>query len=148
RPGLIAFSTRLTLTARHVDETSYRFTIQTRNTVSSLRQQLHARALRLEALDLGQQLPRIRVRLTALNKGLSRAIASAGIEHRRKVERVVARLESLSPLGVLARGFSVCWNDTRTRIVRKSNEVKVGDTVRVRLQDGELRCNVTEAKPE
>ena len=148
RPGLIAFSTRLTLTARHVDETSYRFTIQTRNTVSSLRQQLHARALRLEALDLGQQLPRIRVRLAALNKGLSRAIASAGIEHRRKVERVVARLESLSPLGVLARGFSVCWNDTRTRIVRKSNEVKVGDTVRVRLQDGELRCNVTEAKPE
>ena len=148
RPGLIAFSTRLALTARRVDDTSYRFTIHTRNTVSSLRQQLHARALRLEALDLGQQLPRIRVRLEALSGGLSRAIASANIEHRRKIERAVARLESLSPLGVLARGFSVCWNDARTKIVRKSKEVEVGDTVRVRLHDGELRCNVTEAKPE
>ena len=148
RPGLIAFSTRLALTARRVDDTSYRFTIHTRNTVSSLRQQLHARALRLEALDLGQQLPRIRVRLEALSGGLSRAIASAKIEHRRKIERAVARLESLSPLGVLARGFSVCWNDARTKIVRKSKEVEVGDTVRVRLHDGELRCNVTEAKPE
>ena len=148
RPGLIAFSTRLALTARRVDDTSHRFTIQTRKTVSSLRQELHARALRLEALDLGQQLPRIRVRLEALNEGLSRAIASARTEHQRKIERAVARLESLSPLGVLARGFSVCWNDARTKIVRKSNEVEVGDTVRVRLHDGELRCNVTEAKPE
>ena len=148
RPGLIAFSTRLALTARRVDDTSYRFTIQIRNTVSSLRQQLHARALRLEALDLGQQLPRIRVRFEALNEGLSRAIAWARTEHQRKIERAVARLESLSPLGVLARGFSVCWNDARTKIVRKSNEVEVGDTVRVRLHDGELRCNVTEAKPE
>ena len=148
RPGLIAFSTRLALTARRVDDTSYRFTIQIRNTVSSLRQQLHARALRLEALDLGQQLPRIRVRFEALNEGLSRAIAWARTEHQRKIERAVALLESLSPLGVLARGFSVCWNDARTKIVRKSNEVEVGDTVRVRLHDGELRCNVTEAKPE
>ena len=148
RPGLIAFSTRLALTARRVDDTSYRFTIQIRNTVSSLRQQLHARALRLEALDLGQQLPRIRVRFEALNEGLSRAIAWARTEHQRKIVRAVARLESLRPLGVLARGFSVCWNDARTKIVRKSNEVEVGDTVRVRLHDGELRCNVTEAKPE
>lgn len=148
RPGLIAFSTRLALTARRVDETSYRFATQTRNTVSSFRQQLHARALRLEALDPGQQLPRIRVRLEALNKGLSRAISTVGIEHRRQIERVVARLEPLSPLGVLARGFSVCWNDTRTTIVRTSSEVEVGDTVRVKLHDGELRCNVTEAKPE
>ena len=148
RPGLIAFSTRLALTARRVDETSYRFATQTRNTVSSFRQQLHARALRLEALDPGQQLPRIRVRLEALNKGLSRAISTVGIEHRRQIERVVARLEPLSPLGVLARGFSVCWNDTRTTVVRTSSEVEVGDTVRVKLHDGELRCNVTEAKPE
>ena len=148
RPGLTAFSTRLALTARRVDETSYRLTMQTRNAVSSLRQQLHTRALRLEALDLGQQLPRIRVRLEAINQGLSRAVSTIGIEHRRQIERVVARLESLSPLGVLARGFSVCWNDARTRVVRKSTEVEVGDTVRVKLHDGELRCDVTEAKPE
>jgi len=148
RPGLMAYSTRLALTARRVDETSYRLTIKTRNTVSSLRQQLHARALRLEALDLGQQLPQIRVRLEALDQGLSRAISTVEIANRRQIERAIAQLESLSPLGVLARGFSVCWDDTRTRIVRKSNEVKVGDTVRVKLHDGELSCNVTEAMPE
>ena len=122
--------------------------MQGRNTVSSLRQQLHTQALRLEALDLGQRLPRIRVRLESLAQSLSRAISMRRIEHRRQLERVVARLESLSPLGVLARGFAVCWNDTRTRIVRKSTEVEVGDTVRVKLHDGELRCDVTEAKQE
>jgi len=148
RSGLTAFSARLALTARRVDETSYRLTIKGRNTVSSLRQQLHTRALRLKALDLGQRLPQIRGQLEALTESLARAISTTAIEHRRQLERGVARLESLSPLGVLARGFAVCWNDTRTKIIRRSTEVEVGDTVRVKLHDGELRCDITAGKQE
>ena len=50
---------------------------------------------------------------------------------------------TVSPLGVLARGYAVCWKDDRSAIVRRAAEVAVGDPVRVTLHEGALRCNVT-----
>ena len=55
---------------------------------------------------------------------------------------VVGRLESLSPLAVLGRGYAVCWNDDRTAIVRSAAAVARGDRVHVTLHDGEIGCIV------
>ena len=54
----------------------------------------------------------------------------------------VAKLESLSPLAVLGRGYAVCWNADRTAIVRDAAHVQTGDRVRVTLAHGELACEV------
>jgi exodeoxyribonuclease VII large subunit len=51
-------------------------------------------------------------------------------------------LESLSPLGVLGRGYAVCWDATRTRAIRDAATVAPGETVRVTLGKGELECRV------
>ena len=53
-----------------------------------------------------------------------------------------ARLDALSPLAVLGRGYAVCWNDTRTAIIRSAASVRPGDRVRVTLSEGELACRV------
>jgi exodeoxyribonuclease VII large subunit len=53
-----------------------------------------------------------------------------------------ARLESLSPLAVLGRGYAVCWNADRTAIVRDAATVASGDKVHVKLERGELDCIV------
>jgi exodeoxyribonuclease VII large subunit len=55
---------------------------------------------------------------------------------------LAGRLHALSPLAVLARGYAVCWNDTRTSIIRSAGAVRPGDGVRVTLAEGELRCRV------
>ena len=66
------------------------------------------------------------------------------------------RLDTLSPLAVLGRGYAVCWNADRTRIIRDASTVATGDRVKVTLAKGELECDVriksdttvdTEAKP-
>jgi exodeoxyribonuclease VII large subunit len=54
-----------------------------------------------------------------------------------------ARLESLSPLAVLARGYAVCWNEDRTAIIRDAAAVERGERVHVKLERGELDCAVT-----
>ena len=58
---------------------------------------------------------------------------------------MTGRLETLSPLGVLARGYAVCWNSDRSAIIRDAAAVTPGDRVRVTLQEGELDCEVRSA---
>lgn len=53
-----------------------------------------------------------------------------------------ARLDSLSPLAVLGRGYALALTPDG-RLVRAAKEVNVGDNLRVRLADGSVDCRVT-----
>jgi len=64
---------------------------------------------------------------TALNRGGERLAVAAG------------KLESLSPLGVLGRGFAMAF-DSRGRIIRRADDVRRGERFRLRLSDGEIDC--------
>ena len=59
-----------------------------------------------------------------------------------QLHATVGRLESLSPLAVLGRGYAVAWNADKTRIVRNAATVAPGDTVHVALERGALECEV------
>ncbi len=67
---------------------------------------------------------------------------------RAKVESLAARLESLSPLAVLGRGYAVCWDAERTHVIRRGAEAPAGSRVRVTLHEGELVCEVTQVKDD
>ena len=96
----------------------------------------------LEMFDLRRRLGRIRTRLVAADGRL--AGASARSRHRAdgRLRATAARLEALSPLAVLGRGYAVCWNADRTAVVRDAAAVTKGDRVRVTLARGELDCHV------
>jgi exodeoxyribonuclease VII large subunit len=57
----------------------------------------------------------------------------------------VGRLDSLSPLAVLARGYSLTRTPDGT-VVRSARQVRVGDDVSVLLHEGSLDCRVTATK--
>jgi exodeoxyribonuclease VII large subunit len=52
-----------------------------------------------------------------------------------------SRLTALSPLGVLKRGYAVVTKNKR--VVASKSQVKDGDGLRVRVQDGEFGARVT-----
>jgi exodeoxyribonuclease VII large subunit len=56
----------------------------------------------------------------------------------------VARLEALSPLSSLARGFAVCQHQENRRLVRRGGELKIGEQVRLRFHQGGALCQVEE----
>ena len=62
-------------------------------------------------------------------------------ENRQKYIRLVSALEALSPLRVLARGYSVVTLPDGT-VVRRSEQAGPGSLLRVRLSEGALSCRV------
>jgi exodeoxyribonuclease VII large subunit len=67
----------------------------------------------------------------------------AVLEFRRQLVRsLAATLDSLSPLAILARGYSIVQTVPGGAIVKRARDVSVGDEVRARLAEGQLLCDV------
>ena len=55
---------------------------------------------------------------------------------------LITRIDALSPLKIMSRGFSVVLKDGKT--VTDSNVLNVGDEINVKLSNGDVKCNVTD----
>ena len=73
---------------------------------------------------------------------------------RKNIDRVrqqfvaqVSKLDAMSPLKVLTRGYAMVSDDEGT-IIRSASGASAGDTITVRFSDGHLRANVIEGKME
>jgi exodeoxyribonuclease VII large subunit len=93
----------------------------------------HAPAARLAAR---------RARLDTLARALEREGAHALALRREKLAAAAAHLDALSPLAVLGRGYAIA-RAADGRVLRRAREVAPGDTVTVRLHEGEIDGRVT-----
>jgi exodeoxyribonuclease VII large subunit len=76
-------------------------------------------------------------------RAIRRRVALAGD----RLKATAGCLESLSPLGVLARGYSVTARVASGEIVRDAGEIEPGETIRTRLAAGELISRVENRSP-
>lgn len=77
-------------------------------------------------------------RLSEKLKALARRLLAT---RRHRFEGLSGRLEALSPLKVLARGYAVAF-DERGHALTKASQVEAGERLRVRLHEGELFTQV------
>jgi exodeoxyribonuclease VII large subunit len=59
-----------------------------------------------------------------------------------ELSRLASALEALSPLAVLARGFSIC-RDNAGNPVRDSAALKKGDSVSLKFSSGSAKADIT-----
>jgi exodeoxyribonuclease VII large subunit len=64
--------------------------------------------------------------------------------HKALWERLCAELNTLSPLSVLKKGYTVCWAADGRTLVRRVEDVRVGDDMTVSFHRGEFRCRVSD----
>jgi exodeoxyribonuclease VII large subunit len=107
-----------------------------------LRQQrLAAAARRLLAREVGGLSSRAGL-LQA--RGPERRLLHAREEFRGRV----GRLEALSPLAVLGRGYSITFDESGTGVLRDAELVELGTAIVTRLSRGRLVSRVSEVNPE
>lgn len=85
-----------------------------------------------------------RQNLDSLSKDLSAAIAIKAEKSRHELSVLSAGLNAMSPLAILARGYSVTARTglRKTDVIRSVDEVSVNDKLDVILSDGSLKCIV------
>ncbi|WP_435925124.1 exodeoxyribonuclease VII large subunit [Paenibacillus sp. DYY-L-2] len=54
----------------------------------------------------------------------------------------IRQLDALSPLKVMARGYSLVYDEQGKRLIKSLDEVEPGDMIKVKVTDGELDCQV------
>lgn len=71
------------------------------------------------------------------------------LERRRSlIASVIDRLNALSPLAILGRGYSILSRAQDGAILRDAEKVEIGDEVMARLAKGRLRCTVNRISPD
>lgn len=102
---------------------------------------LHVAALAARLVDPRERLRRLRERATALVARLRQA-ANRTLETRRaRLAAAAGRLDALSPLAILGRGFGLVRKEGG-RIVRSAAAVTPGETLETRVADGTIRSRV------
>ena len=142
RPGFGGFRGRTAMRGRHAAELAHEMRRAVLAALSRRERTFQTLRLKLETFDLRRRLGHVRTRLVAADGRLGAAAAKRMHAADGRLRGAAARLESLSPLAVLGRGYAVCWNDNRTAIIRDAAHVDAGDRIHVTLSRGELDCEV------
>lgn len=85
--------------------------------------------------------------VTALEKRLNLSVSRHLGRKRQSMERVVASLGALNPLGVLSRGYALVQSEAG-KVIPAAAELTVGDRVSLRFADGSARVRVEETVAE
>jgi exodeoxyribonuclease VII large subunit len=146
RSGFAGMPGRLALRARHADELAFDLRRAADARLASRRRLYQALRTTLDRYDLPRRFAGVRHRLVAADARLGLAMQQRHHAFNGRLGTIAARLDGLSPLAVLGRGYAVCWAADRTTIVRDASSVTTGDRVAVTLARGELDCEVISSR--
>ncbi len=85
----------------------------------------------------------MKIKLNSLDSSSKESINRLLRDNKKKVELLSSRLEDLSPLSILERGYTIIKNSDG-KIVRSINDVKLSSSIVLRLKDGKIKANVEE----
>ena len=110
--------------------------------VSFKKNQLNLTQLSLQQNSPQNKVKEAKVYLQNASKDLLKAF-KLKIERKNKLlGELVATIEAVSPLSVLARGYSIISTEPEGKILSSSNQVKIGQTISAVLNKGSIKAEV------
>lgn len=137
-----AFGEVLAQIRRHrqqFDDAIYQMESALRARLKSQRLANDALTLRIRDANVRHQLSEEKRRFDLLSARLATAAQKNVSSSRENFVVAAGKLAALSPLGVLSRGYAIAF-DKDGRIIKRADDVKKGERLRVRVADGEMDC--------
>lgn len=125
--------------SQRIDDAGYSMESALEATLKARRARHTTLALRLSETDLRRTMVAHRSRMVDLSQKLQAGARSIIDRRTERISLAAGKLESLSPLGVLARGYAIAF-DSEGRVIKRAADVSSGERVRVRVSDGDMDC--------
>lgn len=117
-----------------------------RNRLQSAEQQVEALTTRPVMLSPLEPLERLSVEVDELERRLGRGMGDQLTRSTHEISRLSTQIESVNPLKVLARGYSVTMTDD-ARVVSRIEDVAKGGKIESRVTDGTIYSVIEEIRP-
>ncbi|SMC22462.1 Exodeoxyribonuclease VII large subunit [Desulfacinum hydrothermale DSM 13146] len=101
---------------------------------------------RLQRLHPAGKIAELRLELESLARQLLQLHQQSLRERRLKLGKAAGKLESLSPLSILSRGYSITYKLPEKKVVTDAARVHPGDELLIQLAQGEVTAEVVETK--
>jgi len=128
--------------ARNLERDGHRLSRAMRALLAARGARVERERAALHALAPRAQLAKRRVRLADAVHALERAGTARVSASRQRLAGLAARMESLSPLAVLGRGYALVRRQSDGAILRSPAQVAPGDRLSLRVAEGEVAAEV------
>jgi exodeoxyribonuclease VII large subunit len=132
---------------QRIDELRFRLTAACDRRLRNRTNRVAALEVRLRKHDPTLRLTLASRRLASANDCLKRFAAEITARRHSRLAHASARLEALSPLAVLNRGYAIVYGPDGT-VLRSISNVRSGQNIRAQLADGSVRATVFATLPE
>ena len=126
---------------QRLDDLVYRLATAGRALIARQRRRLDLASAGVRHHDLRRVLAGVRRDLQAHMAALVASGRAQLLRHRSRLEQMEARLQGLSPLNILERGYALVF-DAQGKLVKDAAQVKSGDEIRARLAKGEIDATI------
>lgn len=110
--------------------------------INSQQQRTDNLADRLAVMSRNYKIPKMKANLEGLTLRLSNSYKNLLQNKTENLKENVAKLNTLSPLNSLSRGYAIVTNNNI--ITRSINDISIDDKITVRVSDGSFTCTVNQ----
>ena len=127
--------------AQRVDELTYRLASSYQRQLRELHRRLDVASARIRHFDFRRSLAMSRSKLDSGSDAVARAMRTRISNHRSRLNQLFAKLEALSPIKILERGYALVF-DARGSLIKDTAQVSPGERISARVAKGTIAAEV------
>ncbi|MBZ5531613.1 MAG: exodeoxyribonuclease VII large subunit [Acidobacteriia bacterium] len=131
--------------AQRLDELVFRLATAFTEGLREYHRRLEVASSRVLHFDFRRALTLTRTRLDASSRALLRAMSARQAEDRAKLNELSVKLDALSPMKILDRGYALVF-DAQGQLVSDASKLRPGDQVSARVSKGTFTAEIKETK--